>query len=95
MPHADSERADVQNRLETLKDKLVQNYVQEQQKLYPELLPEVTHKQPWCFLMLKSLHTTMAVSSLLVLLVSDSHQAVLLHPPWQRFSHPAASTEVH
>ncbi|DBA77723.1 TPA: hypothetical protein ACH3X2_008416 [Trebouxia sp. C0005] len=41
---ADSEKADVQNRLETLKDKLVQNYVQEQQKLYAELLPEgATH----------------------------------------------------
>lgn len=37
---ADSEKADVQNRLESLKDKLVQNYVQEQQKLYAELLPE-------------------------------------------------------
>ncbi|DBB00608.1 TPA: hypothetical protein ACH3X3_002298 [Trebouxia sp. C0006] len=37
---AESEKADVQNRLGTLKDKLVQNYVHEQQKLYAELLPE-------------------------------------------------------
>lgn len=43
---AESEKADVQNRLETLKDELVQNYVQEQQKLYAELLPEVIYKQP-------------------------------------------------
>ncbi len=65
MLHADSEKADVQHRLETLKDKLVQNYVQEQQKLYAELLPEVTYKQPWCFLMLEFflMHATMAVSS--------------------------------
>ncbi|DBB00982.1 TPA: hypothetical protein ACH3X1_000888 [Trebouxia sp. C0004] len=37
---ADSEKADVQNRLDALKDELVQNYAQEQQKLYAELLPE-------------------------------------------------------
>ncbi len=68
MLHADSEKADVQNRLETLKDELVQNYVQEQQKLYAELLPEVIYKQSWCFLMLAEMHTTVAVSSLLICL---------------------------
>lgn len=68
MLHADSEKPDVQDRLETLKDELMQNYVQEQQKLYAELLPEVTYKRPWCFIMLESMHTTMAVSSLLICL---------------------------
>ncbi len=68
MLHADSEKADVQNRLETLKDKLVQNYVQEQQKLYAELLPEVTYKQPWCFHILELMHAAMAVSSMLLYL---------------------------
>ena len=65
---AESEKADVQNRLETLKNELVQNYVQEQQKLYAELLPEVTYKQPWCFLVLVSMHVTSAVSSVLICL---------------------------
>ncbi len=94
MLHADSEKADVQNRLETLKEELVQNYVQEQQKLYAELLPEVTYKQPWCFplAVMNACHHGSLFSA--DLLVSDNSQAVLLHPLWQRFCCHAASTEV-
>lgn len=92
---AESEKADVQNRLGTLKDKLVQNYVHEQQKLYAELLPEVTYQQPCCFppALMNAHHYGSPFCP--DLLVSDSHQAVLLRPPWQRFSCRAASNEVH
>ena len=92
---AESEKADVQNRLGTLKDKLVHNYVHEQQKLYAELLPEVTYQQPCCFppaLMNAHYYGSPVCPDLLV---SDSHQAVLLRPPWQRFSCRAASNEIH
>lgn len=39
---AESERAAVRKHLEATRDQLVQNYVQEQQKLYSELIPEVS-----------------------------------------------------
>lgn len=38
---AESERTAVRKRLEAMRDQLVQNYVQEQQRLYSELIPEV------------------------------------------------------
>ena len=38
---AEGERSVVKEALEAKRDQLVQNYVQEQQKLYSELIPEV------------------------------------------------------
>ena len=39
--HVESERGGVRSSLEAKRDQLVHNYVQEQRRLYSELIPEV------------------------------------------------------
>ena len=41
--HAESERGRVTSSLEAKRDQLADNYVQEQRKLYSELIPQVRH----------------------------------------------------